>query len=87
MQISVYDTYVQRPDGRLMHFDILVPSDAADRETVLLYGRRYLQGKGLPPNELKAEKCNYCHMASASPDVEDAIAAQGFAILEMENCR
>jgi hypothetical protein len=86
MQISVYDTYVQRPDGRRMHFDILVPATVADRDTVLQYGRTYLAAKGLQATELKAEKCNYCHMESATALVAQEIAERGFAILEMENC-
>jgi hypothetical protein len=86
MRISVYDTYVQRPDGRRMHFDILVPSDTSDREAVLAYGRTYLAAKGLAPSDLKAEKCNYCHMESANPEVAQEIATTGFAIIEMENC-
>lgn len=86
MQISVYDTYVQRPDGLRMHFDILVPSQITDREVVLGYGRRYLAAKGVAPDTLRAEKCNYCHMESASAAVEEEIAAEGFAIIEMENC-
>jgi hypothetical protein len=86
MHISVYDTYVQRPDGRRMHFDILVPAELRDREAVLAHGRTYLAAKGLAPSELRAEKCNYCHMESANPAVEEEIASSGFAIIEMENC-
>lgn len=86
MRISVYDTHVQRADGRRMHFDILVPSDISDRELVLQYGRRYLEAKGVAPASLKAEKCNYCHMESANPEVEQEIASTGFAIIEMANC-
>jgi len=86
MQISVYDTYVQRPDGRRMHFDILVPATVTDRDMVLQYGRTYLAAKGLQATELKAEKCSYCHMESATALVEQEIAMRGFAILEMENC-
>lgn len=86
MRISVYDTYVQRPDGRRMHFDILVPSDLGDHQAVLGYGRLYLAAKGLAPTDLKADKCSYCHMESANPAVEEEIRATGFAIIEMENC-
>jgi hypothetical protein len=86
MRISVYDTYVQRPDGQRMHFDILVPSTLGDLDLVLQYGRRYLTAKGFAAGDLKAEKCNYCHMESASPAVEQEIADRGFAILEIENC-
>jgi Domain of unknown function (DUF2024) len=86
MQISVYDTYVQRPDGLRMHFDILVPSDLRDLDTVLSYGKTYLTAKGLPSSILKSQKCNFCHMESAPAAVEQEIAANGFAIIEMENC-
>ncbi|RZA14849.1 MAG: DUF2024 family protein [Proteobacteria bacterium] len=79
-------TYVQRADGLRMHFDILVPSDLKDHEVVLQYGRRYLAAKGVAPDTLKAEKCSYCHMESASRAVEEEIAAEGFVIIEMENC-
>ncbi len=48
MKISVYDTYVKRPDGLRMHFDILVPSDLSNQETVLKFGKTYLAAKALP---------------------------------------
>ena len=86
MKISVYDTYVQRPDGQRMHFDILVPEVIDDQAVVLQYGQRYLRAKGINPDALRAEKCNYCHMESASSAVEEEIATRGFAIIEMENC-
>lgn len=86
MQISVYDTYVQRPDGLRMHFDILVPASVSDHEQVLRYGRRYLAAKGLAASDLRAEKCSFCHMQSASPAVEEEIESIGFAILELEHC-
>jgi hypothetical protein len=87
VQISVYDTYVQRPDGTRMHFDILVPSNVTDRETVLQYGRTYLGAKGLSCADLKPEKCNFCHRETAAPEVQQAIAESGFAIIEMEHCQ
>jgi Domain of unknown function (DUF2024) len=86
MHISVYDTYVQRPDGLRMHFDILVPSDLRDLDTVLHYGKAYLTAKGLPPSILTSQKCNFCHMESANTAVEKDIISKGFAIIEMENC-
>lgn len=86
MQISVYDTYVQRPDGLRMHFDILVPASVRDMATVLGFGQNYLATKGLSGTALKAEKCHFCHMESAGPIVEAELAKTGFAILELENC-
>ncbi|MEQ1595188.1 MAG: DUF2024 family protein [Casimicrobium sp.] len=86
MRISVYDTYAQRPDGLLMHFDVLVPSDLNDQAAVLRCGQTYLASKGLSPSILKSEKCNFCHTESANAAVEQEIVANSFAIIEMENC-
>ena len=86
MQIAVYDTYVQRPEGTRMHFDILVPADTQDHARILDYGRRYLAAKGIAPTALEARRCNYCHIESASPAVEQEVMTTGFAILELENC-
>lgn len=47
MKIAVFDTYVVRPDGRRMHFDILVNDEAKDVDQVLAYGQRYLAAKGV----------------------------------------
>ena len=86
MKISVYDTYVQRPDDKRMHFDILVASDLSDQAAVLRHGQTYLASKGLPPSILKSEKCNFCHVESADAAVEQEITTKGFAIIEMEHC-
>lgn len=86
MQIAVFDTYVQRPDGRRMHFDILVPSEGKDLTAVLAFGRSYLADKNIPAESLTASECRFCHIESASPEVERDIAASGFSIIEMQHC-
>lgn len=86
MKIAVFDTYVQRPDGQVMHFDILVPSETKSHAQVLGFGRTYLAAKGLPAETLQAEECRYCHMESASEAVEQAVRQDGFAIIELANC-
>ncbi|HAI19502.1 MAG TPA: DUF2024 domain-containing protein, partial [Xanthomarina gelatinilytica] len=43
MKVSVWDTYVQREDGEIMHFDILVPNLVTNEETIFNYGRTYLK--------------------------------------------
>ncbi|GAB3716674.1 hypothetical protein GCM10027592_58160 [Spirosoma flavus] len=50
MQVSVYDTYVTRTDGVLMHFDILVPTTLTDVDTIHQYGQDYLATKGRVAN-------------------------------------
>lgn len=88
MKIAVFDTYLQRPDGRRTHFDILVRDQSPDKDidVVLAHGRRYLAAKQLPAVSLSAQECRFCHVESAPPSVEEEIARIGFAIIELQNC-
>lgn len=88
MKIAVFDTHVQRSDGRRMHFDILVRDDPACRVmiAVLEHGRRYLAARGVQALSLSTKECRFCHVETASSEVEQEIAASGFAIIEMEGC-
>jgi len=88
MQIAVFDTYVRRPDGRRMHFDVLVRDQGTDREpgVVLAHAREYLAAKGVSAENLSARECRFCHTEFAPPQIEAEIAQSGFAIIEMENC-
>lgn len=86
MKIAVFDTYVTRPDGRVMHFDILVPEASKHIEQVLRFGARYLAAKGLAAETLTAQECRFCHMESATEAVEEAVQQDGFAIIELGNC-
>ena len=88
MKIAVFDTYVLRPDGRSMHFDIFVRDQAPDKgiDAVLAHGRRYLAAKRLPAESLTAQECHFCHVQAAAPAVEQEIARSGFAIIELQHC-
>lgn len=86
MKIAVYDTFVTRLDGRVMHFDILVPAEGKELDTVLHHGRRYLATKGVPAESLTAQECRFCHLESATDVVQAAIDVDGFAVLELDNC-
>lgn len=86
MQVAVFDTYVRRPDGRTMHFDILVPNEGRDHAAVVAHGRAYLAGKGMPSDALTTQECRFCHIESASASVRRDIERTGFSILELEQC-
>ena len=86
MSVAVFDAFVTRPDGRVMHFDILVPEEKRDFGEVLRFGRRYLAAKGVPSQHLKSTECNFCHLEIASTSVRQAIEKDGFAIVELQNC-
>lgn len=34
MKVAVWDTYVKRKDGRVMHFDIIAPAEVRDTELI-----------------------------------------------------
>lgn len=85
MKIAVYDTYVKKDNGTIMHFDILV----ADTDSVVLvyqYGKEYLEVKGLPDFQLTTKECTFCHMETAPAIVEKSIQEKGYYIIEMQNC-
>lgn len=86
MQIAVFDTYATRPDGRVMHFDVLVREADRQMEHVLQFDRRYLKAKGVPSVTLSAQVCRFCHVESATVPVQQAVEQDGFAIIEMGNC-
>ncbi len=86
MEISVWDTYVKRDDGKRMHFDILVPSSLNDKNTIFGFGISYLKSKPFNTGELTAQECKFCHIEAAPKNVVDAISKNGYYILEMQNC-
>ncbi|MFG6687240.1 DUF2024 family protein [Mariniflexile sp. HNIBRBA6329] len=87
MKVSVWDTYVKRDDGKLMHFDILVPSDLKNENTILQYGTSYLKSKPFKTGTLTSKECKFCHIEQATDAIKEHIENKGFYIIEMQNCR
>ena len=85
MQCAVYDTYVKKKEGGLMHFDVIVPKDTHP-DAVLVFGSQYLKSKGQTGKELTTQECSFCHIEQATREVEEAIQNKGFYILEMQGC-
>ena len=86
MKVAVWDTFVKRKDGRIMHFDIIAPYEIEDSKVIYGYGLEYLKGKGQENQPLTANECNFCHIESIRPQWSEAIEKNGYFILEMENC-
>lgn len=86
MKVSVWDTYIKRDDNRVMHFDILVPSDLTDESKIFSYGADYLKTKAIDGKRLTTKECQFCHIEKASDEVIAAITQKGYFIIEMENC-
>lgn len=87
MDIAVWDTYIEREDAKVMHFDILVPNHQNnDEQSVFDFGMHYLKTKSFKTGTLTTNECRFCHIGKATEDILSEIAKNGYAILEMENC-
>lgn len=86
MQVAVWDTYVTKEDGTIMHFDIIVPAEIKDAKTIYDYGKRYLDTKKQEQQPLTSKQCRFCHVETVDPLWENEIDQKGFYIFEMENC-
>ena len=86
MKVAVWDTYVSRKDGTVMHFDIIVPAEMKDENTVYNFGKEYLNKKNHEVQALAANECIFCHIETVKPDWEESIKQNGYYIYEMENC-
>ena len=86
MKVSVWDTYVKRSDGKIMHFDILVPKELNNKVEIYHYGSKYLQEKIFPTEGLNSKRCNFCHIEKASEEIINSIKEKGYYIIEMANC-
>ncbi len=87
MKVAVWDTYVTKKDGQVMHFDILVPADVRNEETIFTFGKDYLQSKNQAGQVLSSNECQFCHVEQASERVVAAIQQKGYYIVEMQNCK
>ncbi len=85
-KVNVWDTYVTKKDGSLMHFDIIVPIEVKERTTIYEYGKAYLKMKSQEGQPLSAKECRLCHIESLRPEWEAEINKKGYFIIEMEGC-
>ncbi|QQS51263.1 MAG: DUF2024 family protein [Bacteroidota bacterium] len=86
MKVAVWDTYVQRVDGKKMHFDIIVPEEIKDAGIIYQFGEEYLKGKMVQSEKITSKECEFCHVENANINVINDIEFKGYHIVEMENC-
>ncbi len=60
--MAVWNTYVTKKDGTIMHSDVLAPDDVKDTTTIYGYGKEYLKSKGQDELALTSKRCNFCHV-------------------------
>ena len=86
MKVAVWDTYVTKKDGQVMHFDILVPEEVKDTHRIFGYGHEFIKSKNQENQPLTAKECRFCHLGSVQPAWHAEIKEKGYYIIEMENC-
>ncbi|MCY1227488.1 hypothetical protein D3C87_47350 [compost metagenome] len=86
MKVAVWDTYVTKKDGSIMHFDILAPDEISDLETIYDFGKKYLKSKNEEDSTLTSKECNFCHIEKATEEIVNSIEQKGYFIIEMEGC-
>lgn len=86
MEVAVWDTYVTKKNGLVMHFDIIAPSKVKDASIIHGYGNDYLLTKGEAGQPLSSKECRFCHVRELQEQWETEIISKGYFILEMENC-
>ena len=87
MQVAVWDTYVTKKDGSVMHFDIIAPSQIKDEKVIHTFGKDYLLSKNQQEQSLTSKECSFCHIEQASDEMVKAIEMRGYYIIEMQNCK
>ena len=87
MKVAVWDTYVTKKDGGIMHFDIIAPEEIKEAALIYDYGKAYLKTKGQEGQPLAAKECQFCHIQTVKPEWEAEIKKNGYFIYEMENCQ
>lgn len=86
MNVAVWDTYVTKKDGKVMHFDIIAPAEIRDADKIYEFGREYLKTKLQEGQNLTSKECTFCHIEELKPENEAKIIQKGYYIVEMENC-
>ena len=86
MKMAVWDTYVTKKDGKIMHFDIIAPEEIKDSNVIFNYGKNYLKSKGQEGQPLSSKECRFCHVETLRPLWREDIVKKGYFIIEMENC-
>lgn len=83
MEISLYDTIFRKEDGKLIKFDIIVPSELKDLRQIYQFGNEFLKEEGIiAKNLISSEECVFCHMEIANEKLAGEIRKKGYSILK-----
>ena len=75
--VAIWDTYVTKPDGSIVHFDIVVPK-TTDEKQVQKYCAEAMAVKKIT---MKAKQCSFCHIDNNTEEWADSITKKGYHII------
>lgn len=85
MTIShIFDTYATTAKGKIMHFDVVL--DKQDAEKALACAKHWLNSIGEGDAVVNSRTCLFCHRAQASANLRTEIDSQGYGIYKLEGC-
>ena len=85
-KVNIWDTYVTKNTGTIMHFDIGAPVSIDDTTLIYSYGNDYLKTQGQEGRPLSSKQCRLCHLEVLKPEWKNEIDEKGYFIIEMEGC-
>ena len=83
MKAAVWDSYLKKDDGNVLHFDVVVPDSRSETTLVYKYADEYLKAKGIYSAEINVKNCQFCHIETLTEKMKSDIESKGFNIIEM----
>lgn len=84
MKAAVWDSYIKKDDGNVLHFDVIVPDSKSDATLVYKYAYEFLKLKGIERVEINVTNCQFCHIENLAEEMKTNIEIRGFHIIEMD---
>lgn len=84
MKAAVWDSYIKKGDGNVLHFDVVVPDSKSEATLVYKYAYEYLKSKGIEGVEINVKNCQFCHIENLTEEMKTNIETSGFHIIEMD---
>ena len=84
MNVAIWDTYIKRANGSVIHIDIVVPEEVKSEATIYSYGQVYLSSIA-EEGEIDSDYCQYCHVEEPTTQMVNDINNKGFSIIRLED--
>jgi hypothetical protein len=84
MKAAVWDSYLKKANGNVLHFDVVVPDGSSETAIVYKYAYEYLKSRGIDGAEINVKNCQFCHIESMTDKMRSDIESKGFHIIEMD---